>query len=385
MKNQRSGRRFKFSLRAGEPIEPKRSRRTGHSRYRVGRLCLFLIGILAFPVVPAAGQALNDACALTDMAVRSKGAQQTVFMLPGDFEPEKWYYTTSQLHFGMREVAGEDAPEMTLLRYQRPDPDNPHKYVEGATLQLAVDIDPLDDSAKRSLLGKARTAADGWESSHYKAFSARLEEQAGKSSSDKQSWQALLDSYSSARRKDLTARNGKNVTAVLEQALGDGLEEWVIVGLEESARLLRMRNPASLTPLPMTSAQVCLYDGVGEAVLTTGPTRGAAPEYATENLGFTVELGKNATDVSEALLTSQTGILVILRREYEVLSAPLPYKFIIDYDEGSPIGIGRYVSDGIISIDRIEGRIGASIRKWDLDPDLVGMEVREEVPGAWKQ
>ncbi|UCF98450.1 MAG: hypothetical protein JSV89_02690, partial [Spirochaetaceae bacterium] len=43
--------------------------------------------------------------------------------------------------------------------------------------------------------------------------------------------------------------------------------------------------------------------------------------------------GQNSVDTSEALLSSQTGIFIILRRQYEVLSEPLPYKIIIDYDK----------------------------------------------------
>jgi len=58
---------------------------------------------------------------------------------------------------------------------------------------------------------------------------------------------------------------------------------------------------------------------------------------------------------------------------------------IVDYNDGSPASIGRYTSDGIVSVDSVDGRTGARIIKWDLDPNLVGREVREEVPGAWSK
>ncbi|MGA1820831.1 MAG: RAD55 family ATPase [Thermoplasmatota archaeon] len=58
---------------------------------------------------------------------------------------------------------------------------------------------------------------------------------------------------------------------------------------------------------------------------------------------------------------------------------------IVDYNDCSPGGIGRYTSDGIVSIDSLDGRIGARMIKWDLDPSLVGREAREEVPGAWSR
>ncbi|MGA1792955.1 MAG: RAD55 family ATPase [Thermoplasmatota archaeon] len=58
---------------------------------------------------------------------------------------------------------------------------------------------------------------------------------------------------------------------------------------------------------------------------------------------------------------------------------------IVDYNDCSPVGVGRYTSDGIVSIDTSDGKTGARIIKWDLDPNLVGREVREEVPGAWSK
>jgi len=294
---------------------------------------LLLIVIFGCSVTPAGSQALNCAHSLADIEIRSKGVYENVLLMPAEFESEKWYYTTSNLHFGKREIAGKEVPEMTLLRYQRPDLNNPNRYIEGATLQLAVDVDPLDDAARRRLLSKAKSAAESWESTHYQKFLAKLQQEAAKTGSAQERWKVLSNDFSNARKKDIAARNSKNMDAVLAQALTDGLEDWVITGLEESGRLLRMRNPVSLEPFPMASAQVSLFDGLGKAVHTVGPTRGVAPEYATDRLGFTLELGKNAVDVSEALLTSQTGIFMILRREYEVISAPLAYKIFIDYDK----------------------------------------------------
>ncbi len=109
--------------------------------------------------MPAGGQALDTVHALSDQTVRTGGRTVSVLLMPGEFEPDQWYYTTSNLHFGMRELSGKQVPEMILLRYQRPDPNNPDKYIEGATLQLAVDIDPLDDAAKKNLRRIAETAA----------------------------------------------------------------------------------------------------------------------------------------------------------------------------------------------------------------------------------
>lgn len=292
---------------------------------------LFLIVIYTLSVIPAGSEALNSTRALADIQVRSKGENKNVLLIPSEFEPEKWYYATSTLHFGQREIAGQGVPQMTLLRYQRRDPENPNKYMEGATLQLAIDIDPLDDSAKKSLLRKAKAAAENWEKEHYQTFSSRLEEEANKAGANQ--WQDLYDSYRSARNKDLNARSSKNLDAVLEKALSDGLDDWAIFGLEESKRLLRMCHPVSLASLPIASTQLSLYDGTGQVVDTFSPTRGAAPEYATKTINYTLELGKYAADISEALLTSQTGIFMVLRRDYEVLSAPLAYKIVINYDK----------------------------------------------------
>lgn len=56
---------------------------------------------------------------------------------------------------------------------------------------------------------------------------------------------------------------------------------------------------------------------------------------------------------------------------------------IVDYGTGTPAGIGKYVADGIISLDRSKtGRI-VRIVKWDPDPDLVFEEAVEEVAGDW--
>jgi circadian clock protein KaiC len=56
---------------------------------------------------------------------------------------------------------------------------------------------------------------------------------------------------------------------------------------------------------------------------------------------------------------------------------------VVDYDGGTPAGIGRFVSDGILTLTRSgEGR-KIKVTKWDIDPDLVDMEVSEEVAGDW--
>ncbi|MBN1540410.1 MAG: hypothetical protein JW939_09720 [Candidatus Thermoplasmatota archaeon] len=58
---------------------------------------------------------------------------------------------------------------------------------------------------------------------------------------------------------------------------------------------------------------------------------------------------------------------------------------LVDYDRGPQSGVGMYVSDGIVSLFREGGRTAARIDKWDMDPELVGRVVREEVPGAWRK
>ena len=262
----------------------------------------------------------------------NRGTKEYVLLLPAKFDPENWYYTTSTLHFGEQEISGERAPEMTLLRYQRRDPDKAHIYSEGATLQLAIDVDPLDEAAKKRLISKAKTAAEKWENEFYKNFAAKLKEMADKPGLKQEQWKRICEDYEKARSKDLRARRSEETDELIDQALGDGLDSWAVEGLEESVLLLRMRNPVSIFPLPAATAQLTLYDGSGQAASTVGPTRGAAPEYATDKLAFTMRLDRNAADISEALLTSQTGLFLILQREYEILSAPLPYKIVIDYD-----------------------------------------------------
>jgi hypothetical protein len=293
---------------------------------------LILTGIYIIFGLPAGSQALDTVHALVDLAVRSNGQTVSVFLIPGEFEPDHWYYTTSNLHFGLRELSGKQVPEMTLLRYQRPDPDNPNKYLEGATLQLAVDVDPLDDSAKRSLRRAAETAARKWESEYYRDFFAKLKATAGAVSPKQEQWKALYEDYPKAREVYSNPRGTPTFDELIERALQNDLDSWAVEGLKESTRLLKMCSPVSVSPLPISTAQLTLYDGSGQAVQPVGPTRGAAPEYAVEKLYFTVELERNAADTSEALLTSRTGIFMILRREYEVLSSPLAYKIVIDYD-----------------------------------------------------
>jgi KaiC/GvpD/RAD55 family RecA-like ATPase len=56
---------------------------------------------------------------------------------------------------------------------------------------------------------------------------------------------------------------------------------------------------------------------------------------------------------------------------------------VVDYDQGAPAGVGKYVADGIISLTRSGTRIRAEVLKWDLDPTLVGREAAEEVSGDW--
>ena len=252
--------------------------------------------------------------------------------MPGEFESDRWYYTTSTLHFATQELSGQQVPAMSMIRYQRPDPENPNKYIEGATLQLAIDVDPLDESAKRSLLRKVQASANKWQSTYYKSFLDKLKEAASTASPKQEQWEALYQDYPSAYRNFPKSRVTPNLDDMVNQALNNGLDSWVVEGLEESIRLLRMSKPASISALPMATAQVVIYDNLGYATQSSGPTRGAAPEYTIDELTFSVDLERNTADTAEALLSSRTGIFMILRREYEILSAPLPNKIVIDYD-----------------------------------------------------
>jgi KaiC/GvpD/RAD55 family RecA-like ATPase len=56
---------------------------------------------------------------------------------------------------------------------------------------------------------------------------------------------------------------------------------------------------------------------------------------------------------------------------------------VVDYEEGTPSGIGKYVSDGILSLTRSAAGRKTRVVKWDLDPHLIDMEVSEEVAGDW--
>lgn len=56
---------------------------------------------------------------------------------------------------------------------------------------------------------------------------------------------------------------------------------------------------------------------------------------------------------------------------------------IVDYGDGVPGGVGRYVADGIITLSRSDRRMKAKVTKWDLDPYMVDMEAEEEVAGDW--
>ncbi len=289
---------------------------------------LFLIVLILLAPFAAESLALDTVHALYNVEVRSGGSRATVLLLPGESDPENWYYSTRTLFFGQQIIAEENVPEMTLIRYQRPDPKNKNKFIEGATLQLAIDIDPLDEAAKKTLLSKARTAAQKWEKEYTDSFTAKLIQATEQGGDRQEQLKALGEAYKRAR--------GRGLDKLVAQAQEDGFDSWVINGLREALRLNRMartnqRKPESLKALPMATAQLTLYDQTGQSAQTTGPTRGAAPELASEKLGFTIQLDRNAADISEALLKSKTGIFLLLRREYEVLSSPLPYSVIIDY------------------------------------------------------
>ena len=56
---------------------------------------------------------------------------------------------------------------------------------------------------------------------------------------------------------------------------------------------------------------------------------------------------------------------------------------VVDYSDGAPAGVGRYVADGVISISRSNSKMTAKIVKWDLEQDLIDKEAVEEVAGVW--
>jgi len=288
---------------------------------------LFFLAVILLAPFTAESLALDTVHALVE--VLSGGSRATVLLMPGESDPENWYYSTRSLFFGQQTIAEENVPEMTLIRYQRPDPKNKNKFIEGATLQLAIDIDPLDEAAKKTLLGKAKKAAQKWLKEYTGSFAAKLNQAAAQGGDKQEQLKALGEAYKKARDE-------RKLKSLIEKAQDDGLDSWVIDGLREALRLNRMaktnpRKPESLKALPIATAQLTLYDQAGQSAQTTGPTRGAAPELASEKLSFTIQLDRNAADISEALLKSRTGIFLVLRREYEVLSSPLPYSVIIDY------------------------------------------------------
>ena len=293
MKQQNSYSYIALSRTGGGHLVPERVRSIKTAQCWRGWFYLLLSGIYILFGMPAGGQALDTVHALPDETVRTSGRTVSVLLMPGEFEPDQWYYTTSNLHFGMRELSGKQVPEMTLLRYQRPDPNNPNKYIEGATLQLAVDIDPLDDAAKRNLRRIAETAAKKWESAYYQDFTTKLKAAAGTSTPLQEQWKTLYEDYQEAYKNFPNSRKTPTIDDLIQRALKDGLDSWAVEGLEESIRLLKMRGPVSVSALPTSSAQLTLFDGSGQASKTVGLTRGAAPEYATDKLTFTVELDRN--------------------------------------------------------------------------------------------
>jgi len=56
---------------------------------------------------------------------------------------------------------------------------------------------------------------------------------------------------------------------------------------------------------------------------------------------------------------------------------------IIDYGEGVPGGVGRYVSEGVITLSRSQRKMKARVTKWDIDPSMIDREAEEEVAGDW--
>ncbi len=47
------------------------------------------------------------------------------------------------------------------------------------------------------------------------------------------------------------------------------------------------------------------------------------------------------------------------------------------------VGVGSYVSEGIVRFGNDEGRISAEIVRWDFDPSLEGRKAMEEEVGDW--
>ncbi len=56
---------------------------------------------------------------------------------------------------------------------------------------------------------------------------------------------------------------------------------------------------------------------------------------------------------------------------------------VVDYNDGAPASVGRYVSDGVISISRSNSKMKARVVKWDLEQGLIDKEAVEEVAGVW--
>lgn len=95
---------------------------------------------LAAPAGASAQASLASEHTINEIKVKVGGVDETFTVMRDASQSAQWYYVPDRPRLFERRMANGIEPEFTLLRYQRPDPADPQRLIQGGILQFAATL-----------------------------------------------------------------------------------------------------------------------------------------------------------------------------------------------------------------------------------------------------
>lgn len=119
------------------------------------------------------------------------------------------------------------------------------------------------------------------------------------------------------QKKDIKNPEKLNEGAHLRLHLSLGPSDFALTALEKKAKSKARGKPVRLSPVPFSALKLCLQTPKGEEVeLQAEPLSGISQKHSSQNVAFSVTLGKLETDLIDSLLRGNTGAKYLLYYNY---------------------------------------------------------------------
>lgn len=160
---------------------------------------------------------------------------------------------------------------------------------------------------------------------------------------------------------------------------------------------------ARLSPLPIKSAELTLYDLGGDMLDQASPKGGIAPIFGTQHFPFMLKLKSLGTDVMEALCTKNGGLPVLITYTFQGMTPKAGFEVEVNWDAcyehissdfelGLEVaknsvsgGLGldistlreKFITNGMIKINALSGEAATSAQLDDIMNPVLNMITKE--------